>query len=169
MSEDITFTAGTATIYGSLADARAYLGMERVEWDLATDAEISTEMKRALVKATRYIDRLAWGPDYLTFADRDAVVAIQQASYELAALLYDDDTALDAFSTDGVSSISAGGDSVTYALGVTRTPVPGLAWSLILPYLATALDDGGIDAPDGQEGCTINPFSLGRGKGDCSC
>ena len=170
MSESIDFTAGSITIYGTLEGARVYLGMERDEWDLAADSDITTDMKRALVKALRFLDRLAWGTDYSSFALRDAVTAIQNASYELAALVYDDDTVLeDAGSAEAVTSVSAGGDAVSYAVGVKRPAVPGVALSLISPYLATTADDAALDGSDGQEGCTVNPFSLGLGEDDCSC
>lgn len=159
MSEPITLTTATATIYGSRSGARAYLGAERAEWDLASDAAVTVDMKRALVKAMRFLDRLAWASDYSTFAARDAVTAIVNASYELAALVYDDETALDT-EADGVTSVSAGGDAVTYAVGVRRQPVPGVAYAMIAPYLATDVDDAAIDGSDGQEGSETNPFSL---------
>lgn len=162
MSELITLTTATATIYGSLAGTRAYLGAERAEWDLASDAALSVDQKRALVKAMRFLDRLAWASAYDTFAERDAVTAIVNASYELAALVYDDETALDS-EADGVTSISAGGDSVTYAVGVRRPSVPSVALSLIAPYLSTEVDDAAYDGSDGLEGGTVNPFSLTGG------
>lgn len=161
MSEPITLTTATATIYGTLAGARAYLGAERSEWDLASDGAITTDMKRALVKAMRFLDRLAWADDYDTFAERDAVTAIVNASYELGALAYNDETILeDAGSAEAVTSVSAGGDSVTYAVGVKQQPVPGAAYALIAPYLATAVEDAALDGSDGQEGSETNPFSL---------
>lgn len=161
MSELITLTTATATIYGTLAGARAYLGAERSEWDLASDGAITTDMKRALVKAMRFLDRLAWADAYDTFAERDAVTNIVYASYELAALVYDDDTALeDASGAPEVTSISAGGDSVTYAIGARQQPVPGVAYALIAPYLATDVEDAGLDGSDGLEGSETNPFSL---------
>lgn len=170
MSELVTLTTATATIYGTLAGARGYLGAERAEWDLATDAAVTVDMKRALVKAMRFLDRLAWGTAYSTFALRDAVTAIKNASYELAALVYDDDTALeDAGDPESVTGISAGGDSVSYAVGVKRPAVPGVAFGLLTPYLATEVDDAALDGSDGQEGCEVNPFSLGLGEDDCSC
>lgn len=167
MSETITLTTATATIYGSRAGARAYLGAERADWDLASDAALSTDQKRALVKAMRFLDRLAWASDYDTFAERDAVTAIVNASYELAALVYDDDTILeDAGSAEAVTSVAAGGDSVTYAVGVKRSPVPGVAYLMLAPYLATTVDDAAYDGSDGQEGGTTNPFSLGESEDD---
>lgn len=163
MSELVTLTTATATIYGTLTGARAYLGAERDEWDLASDGAVTTDMKRALVKAMRFLDRLAWADAYNTFAERDAVLAIQQASYELGALVYADSEALDVDGgEEGVTSISAGGDSVSYALGVKRPLVPGYALGLILPYLATEVDDAALEGSDGQEGCETNPFSLGE-------
>lgn len=161
MSELITLTTATATIYGSRAGARAYLGAEREEWDLASDAAVTVDMKRALVKAMRFLDRLSWADDYDEFAERDAVTNIVYASYELAALVYDDETALeDAGSEEAVTSISAGGDSVSYAVGARRSPVPGVAYALIAPYLATAVEDAALDGSDGLEGSETNPFSL---------
>jgi hypothetical protein len=168
MSELVTLTTATATIYGSRAGARAYLGAEREEWDLANDAAVTVDMKRALVKAMRFLDRLAWGTAYLTFAARDAVTAIVNASYELGALVYDDDTALDdASDASEVTSVSAGGDSVSYAVGVKRPPVPGVAYALIAPYLATAVDDAALDGSDGLEGSETNPFSLSPDEDAC--
>lgn len=165
MSATITLTTATATIYGTLAGARSYLGAERAEWDLASDGALSVDQKRALVKAMRFLGRLAWSDAYDTFAERDAVTAIVNASYELAALVYDDETALDT-EADGVTSVSAGGDSVTYAVGVRRSPVPSVALLLIAPYLATTVDDAAIDGSDGQEGSETNPFSL-TGSDEC--
>ncbi len=168
MSEIISFASGDVTIYGTLEGARGYLGPERDEWDLASDSEVTTDMQRALVKALRFLDRLAWAPAYDTFAERDAVQAIVNASYELAALVYDDSEALAASQdTDVVTSISAGGDSVTYAVGAKRSSVPAPALSLLLPYLSTAVDDAALDGSAGQEGCTVNPFSLRLGDEDC--
>lgn len=166
MSETITLTTATATIYGSRSGARAYLGAERAEWDLASDAALSVDQKRALVKAMRFLDRLDWADDYDTFAERDAVTAIVNASYELAALVYDDETALDT-ETDGVTSISAGGDSVTYATGVKRSPVPSVALLLIAPYLSTDVDDAALDGSDGLCGSETNPFSLSTSEDEC--
>ena len=168
MSELITLTNATATIYGSRTGARAYLGAERAEWDLANDAALSVDQKRALVKAMRFLDRLSWAPAYDTFAERDAVTEIVNASYELAALVYDDDTALeDTGDPEQVTSISAGGDSVTYAIGVKRPAVPGVAYLMIAPYLATDVDDAGYDGSDGQEGSDTNPFSLTSSGDEC--
>lgn len=176
MSETIAFTAGSATIYGSIAGARAYLGVERDEWDVATDADVTKDMKRALVKATRYLDRMAWAPAYSSFAMRDALdlgtgggdaaFPFRAACYELAVLALDDEDVLAPDSLRGVTSISAGGDTVTLALGVDQPKLPAKVLDLIAPYLST---DGAalLNAETaGQHGCERNPFALDEG---CGC
>jgi hypothetical protein len=171
MSETITFTAGTSTIYGSIAGARAYLGPEHAAWDVATDAEITTKMRRHLVAARRYLDRLPWGDAYLTFAARDAFTAgdgsgdagypFRAASYELARLADAGEVTLVASTTSEAASMTAGGSSITYRETEKQSAVdqlPDVVLDIIGAYLAdVALDiatDGGVSATGG----CVNPF-----------
>lgn len=175
MSEAIAFTSGTVTIYGSIAGARAYLGPEHAAWDVATDAEITTEMRRKLVAARRYLDRLPWAPPYATFAARDAFTTgdgsgdaaypFRAANYELARLADEGELTLGAASTSEVTSMAAGGASISYretATQSTTDQLPDVVLDLIGPYLAeVALDiatDGGASAPGG----CVNPFGPKR-------
>lgn len=173
MSESITLTNATATIYGSLAGARAYLGAESEDWDVSADSGITTDMRRALVKARRLLDRLSYLDDYDTFAERDAVdlgtgggdaaFPFRAASYILADLGRDDESIFGSASTSDIASMSAGGASITYRNESKATLVAGLPDS-VLELLADYLDTGdnlaliGAEGPTTSDTVDTNPF-----------
>lgn len=179
MSETITLVNATAIIYGSLAGARAYLGALFDAWDVVDDSDVTTDMRRALVRAGRYLDRLPWGVAYVDFAvrdgldlgtgDGDAAFPFRAASYLLANATYEGgiEFGVSSSSTD-IASMSAGGASITYRNESASTSVldalPADVLALIGPYLA----DGVIAASVGAEGGTsatgtcVNPFGPRR-------
>lgn len=177
MSETITLTTATATIYGSLAGARAYLGAVNESWDVAADSNVTPDQKRALVKARRYIDGLSFQASYDTFAERDAYTTgvgsgdeaypFRAASYELAAVLVEDPDAVTVSTGRKVASISAGGDSVTYQGAETKYAVHPSVLALLGPYLSEEVEDAGHDGSAGVSGCVSNPFSLTGVAGTC--
>lgn len=165
MSETITFDNGaTATIYGTSAGALAYLGAETTDWD---DVATDESLQRLLVKARRLLDLLPWADDYDTFAERDAVTAIVNASYILADAGLDDEGLLTVDSSiSDVASMSAGGASISYrneqrasASDLTER-LPQSVLMLIGPYLASDTGTLAVTSQAGSysEGSDTNPF-----------
>lgn len=171
MSEVISFASGDVTIYGSIEGARVYLGPEYEEWDLSGDGDVTTDMRRALVKARRFLDGMPWAAAYDTFAARDALdlgtgggdaaFPFRAASYELAAMVLEDDQALVLLDDlRGVTSVSAGGDSISFGSGTTN-PIPGRAYLFLAAYLIDTNVDPVSAELDGKAGGEVNPFSIG--------
>ena len=79
------------TAYATVDYADAYLGASftATAWRDETDEDVKG---RALVESARLLDRQRWLPDYDTFAEREDVDDIVNASIELAALLVGGDT-----------------------------------------------------------------------------
>lgn len=179
MSETITLTNATATIYGSLAGARAYLGALFEAWDVANDSDVTTDMRRALVRAGRYLDRLPWAPAYADFAardgldlgtgDGDAAFPFRAASYLLANANYEGSVELGAStSSTDIASMSAGGASITYRNESASTSnldvLPPDVLALIGSYLADGVIAASIGAEGGESapGACVNPFGPRR-------
>lgn len=175
MSESITLSTATATIYGSLAGARAYLGAESEDWDVAADSDVTTDMRRALVKARRLLDRLSYLDDYDTFAERDAVdlgtgggdaaFPFRAASYLLANLGLTDESVFGSTSATDIASMSAGGASITYrneakAAATLVAGLPDQVLELIVDYLDTGdnLALIGAVSPTTSDVIETNPF-----------
>lgn len=170
MSTLLTFAnTATATIYGSTAGAKAYLGAETTAWD---DVATDETLQRLLVKATRLLDRYSWITAYTTFAARDALdlgtgggdaaFPFRAAAYELAEEGRTNPSILTGETDSNVSSISDGGASVSYfspksvARG-TALAFPKRVMDLIGAYLASATF-GGPQGGTSQEGSDANPF-----------
>lgn len=155
MSEVVTISGASATIYGSVTGATDYLqfglGARYDAWrELDSDGK-----KRALVSSARYLDGLSWTDDYDTFAERDAVTEIVNASYELAAFLAEDEDALSG-GGDDVASVSGGGVSLTFRER-KRQDLPSLVVQMLGEFLSSDLA-AGPDGGDGQAGSCDNPF-----------
>lgn len=171
MSETVTLTGGaTAQIYGTFAGAIAYLttmfGDRYTAWlELVTD-----DQKRTLAAATRFLDRQTWVDAVDAFALRDALVSadgvplFQVSSYELAALVSDDSSVLDAVDQGtNIKSADAGGAGVTYfnptsAQRGTATKLPQALMDLVGVYLS-ASESVGPDGGSGSPGSCRNPFA----------
>lgn len=126
----------TYTILGEhtgAGSATEYLGaaLHATAWAAAS----SDDQKKALVSATRTFDRMEWSAAYDTHAERDAVLAIKQASWELAAALLVD--AQGAAGAGGnVQSIAAKGLSITFFSPRVAGELPVIVMDLIVDYLA---------------------------------
>ena len=143
-----TVTIGGASydVYGTLAGAvthwQAGLGAPAVAWGDANEAARS----KALVNAYRLLERQRWLTEYNTFLLRDAVVKIQEASYEIAGVLLVDPSLLTS-ETSGKNIKSVGGAGVPTVeffnptLGITgRFPIN--IQELLADYLAG--ESGGV-------------------------
>lgn len=171
MSALLTFeNTATATVYGSLAGALAYLGARTMAWD---DVDEDETLWRLLVQARDLIDAQAWSSSYDTFAERDALdlgtgggdaaFPFRAAAYLLAEIGRTDPSVLSGSPDSNVSSISDGSASVSYfspkslARG-TATVFPKRVMDLIGSYLATT-NLGGPQGGTSQEGSDTNPFA----------
>lgn len=155
MSDTVTIGTDTATIYGTAAGASSYLAFTLGDAAAAWRALSADDSSRSLVTATRYLDGLAWSTGYTTFALRDAVTVIVNASYELAALVAEDPAVLTGGGED-VASYSGGGVSVTFAgAGQRRGPLPAAIRKMVRAYLATPTKIGGY----GQTGNADSDFA----------
>jgi hypothetical protein len=112
----------TATIYGTLVDAQAYVA-ERfgARYD-AWAALNPTEQLKTLVNAADYLNRQKWIATADTFAERNAItdadgrLVFQISSYELGVLVNEDETITDlADQGTNISRVYAGGAGVDYA------------------------------------------------------
>lgn len=142
MSEVLVTPAGT--IYGTYAAAVIYIDGQFGDAYRAWEALDVADRKRALLGATRYLDRQVWGDDYDTFAARDAIEAFQLACYELAALAAEDASVLGATDqSSNISSVGAGGASVTYfnptsVESGSASKLPPILMQLLADYMGAA-------------------------------
>lgn len=172
MSETLTFDSGaTATIYGSLSGALAYLSAQYDGWD---DVATDEALWKLLVRASRLVDRLTWVDDYDTFAERDAfdlgtgggdaAFPFRAAVYEWANLARTNPAVLTLDQGSNVASVSDGGASVSY-FGPTSvrignaSPMPRVVMDLIGRYLDTGESD--LDTPSSSTGADVadSPFA----------
>lgn len=164
MSETVTIGSATAQIYGTYAAAVDYMSTMFGDAYAAWLLLLVDDRKRTLVAATRYLDRQAWVSDYDTFAERDALPAFPQASYELAAMVAEDPaivTVVD--SGTNIADVGAGGAYVKYfnptsvRFGSAST-LPPILQSLVGTYLAASGAAAAIGG-SGQSGDCVDPFS----------
>lgn len=165
MSETLTLTGGaTGQTYGTLAAATTYITAGLGEAYTAWLALAADDKKRALIGATRYLDRQRWVATADTFAERDAIAAFPLACYELAALAGADPTVLTrADQGSNIASVGAGGASVTYfnptsARFGSASKLPQAAQDLVGAYLATATGGTAIGGLSNAGG-SVNPFA----------
>lgn len=174
MSSTVTIGTGSATIYGTLAAAIAYLDTSSSDASVAFRALAATpdEQKRKLVDATRYLNRLGYVDGYTTFAardaldlgtgDADAAFPFRAATYELAALaVLDPDVLVVEDQGSNVSRVYAGGAGVdffsqTSAQQGTAPTMPASILAIIGGYLATV--DLDVSGGTGATGSDVNPF-----------
>lgn len=182
MSEELTFSTGvTATIYGSLDGAAAYLGAQYDGWDAVNDdAEPDKALWRLLVRATRLLDRLTWVEAADTFDERDAIdlgtgdgdaaFPFRAACYELANIGLSSPKVFSAVDQgSNIQSATSPGGGVTYfsptsaALG-SALPLPKVIMDLIGDYLVSAgagtTSANGAGAPSSSSGGCALPFSV---------
>lgn len=171
MSETVTIGGSyTATIYGTFAGAINHLQTKFGDRYKAFLAVPPDDQKRALVSSAALLDRQGWLDAYNTFALRDAFLApdtrpvFQLASYELAALIVEDDSITNA--TDqgsNVQSLQASGAGLTFfnptsAKQGSAPRLPPILMDLVGSYLSASLVDG-PNGGSGQSGSSTNPFS----------
>lgn len=146
MSEVVTLTTGaSATIYGTLANATAYISLMTGDVYTAWRAlTLPDDQKRTLVTATRYLDRRTWNADTAgSFATRDAIPAFQSACYELAAIAASDPGVLSALETgSNIKTAGAGSAHVeffrpTSVAAGTSSPLPDIVQQLVGSYLGS--------------------------------
>lgn len=141
----VVINSVTYTILGEhtgAGSATEYLGaaLHATAWAAAS----SDDQKKALVSATRTFDRMEWSAAYDTHAERDAVLAIKQASWELAAQLLVD--AQGAAGAGGnVQTIAAKGLAITFFSPRVAGELPVIVMDLIVDYLARTA--GGYGTP----------------------
>lgn len=164
MSEVETLTTGeTATIYGTLAAAKAYLAfMVGDPYDAWRALTTDDARKMRLVTAMRYLERQTWNSTTApNFATRDAIVAFATAEYELAALACSDPGKLASVETgSNVKTAGAGSARVeffapTSVRAGTSAPLPDVAMQLVGQYLASA---NTVDLSYGQGGDDESQF-----------
>lgn len=161
------------TSYPSYADeatADAYLAasITATAWATASD---DTKAK-ALVTATRLLDRQSWLDDYDTFDLRKVVDAIVNACCELAALFAagSTDTLDGASQTGPVKSMKAGSVSLEYfassATFMAASRFPATVQELLGPYLASGASSE-ISTPyaGGTDRCSTFDQSYGLTRG----
>lgn len=167
MSETVTLTGGQeAQIYGAFAAAGDYVATMFGDTYAAWVALTADQQKQTLIAATRYLDAQAWNEDADTFAERDAIAAFPQASYELAVMIADDASVIGAAdSGTNIRAVGAGSARVeffnpTSAARGTATVLPPLLMRLVGAYLAA----NGASASGGyaSSGCSAPAF------GDCA-
>lgn len=175
MSEAITVGTGTVTIYGTFAGATAHFdtsGSEAAEaWTGLAD---DNARKKKLIDATRFLNRLGYTDDYVTFAARDALdlgtgdsdeaFPFRIACYELAGLAAaDPDVLVVDDQGSNVRAVGAGSARVeffspTSAQRGTASVLPSTVQALIGPYLAASADALDQDGGTGDTGSCSNPF-----------
>lgn len=162
-----TVTIGTDSyeVYGTLAGAKKYLGVALSEAAAAWNALVDDDAKeKTMVNATRLLDRQIWkGTAVGTPAfdvvlqwpragatDRNGVVvdestvpvAIEQATYELAALIALDPTVYTAASTgSNIQSLRAGPVGITYFRATNGTRLPSVLMDLIGQFMGSDAAD----------------------------
>lgn len=165
--DTITINSTDHTIYGTSDGANVYwessLGGTADAW-----ADNAAKRDRALVQATRLIDRIQWIETADTFAERDAIQAFVDASYEIAGLLIVDPTFFTSeTSGSNVKAIYAGdGVGVQFwapTLGITgRFPVQ--IQELIGAYLVG--QSGGLVSGSFSSGTTASDSAAGDTMGE---
>jgi hypothetical protein len=160
----VTLTTGEdGIIYGTLAAAKTYIATKYGDTYAAWRALNANDddRERTLITATAFIDSQVWDADHDTFAERDALAAFQNASYELAVMILADPTVI-AQQDQGsnIKTAYASGAGVEFFNSTTQGAalLPPILMRMIGQYLSgTAL--GGPVAGGGQSGDCENPFS----------
>lgn len=162
MSELITLSGGASeTIHGTYAGSITYIAMLYGDAADAWTALSADNRKRTLAAAVRYLNAQSWTAAYDTFAERDALTAFASAQYELAVMIAaDPSVASTANQGSNISSVSAGGASVSYFNPTIDGAdlLPPVLMRLIGAYLsggASLTVIGGF----GAAGAECNPFS----------
>ena len=172
----VAIGADTFAAYGSIAGLATYANGSSL-WYATHAAASATDRARALVEASRLLDRqrwqgaktdsgqaLAWPRTGVTLDDEavdDATVpeAIETAAYELALAILAKPTVIAGTSTgSNVQSVGAGPTSVTFFAPTPGARFPDRVQELIGGYLygadaSTDLAPGGIYAT-GTDGCS---------------
>lgn len=157
-----TVTIGSATydVYADVSVADMYLDAAihaETWWTLDTDTKA-----RALVTATRTLDRQTWLEDYSTQALREDIDNIINASIELALSLAEgSDVQNQQTTAERVKRLQAGSVSIENFRGIDNpTRFPQIVQELLRGYLGS---DGSnlVGVAEGTDGETIFPIDLG--------
>lgn len=158
----VTISGSNFTTYANVADADTYMlgNLSFAAWnDASTD-----EKGRYLVSATRLLDNQTWLDAYDTFAERETVQSIINASVEIAALFAAGNTAIYGAetSTGQMKRTKADVVEVEYfrnfaTLDVRKTTdFPSYIYMLLKPYLkSTSASIGAGAFSAGTDGVSI--------------
>jgi len=161
---EITIDEVAYFAYADVPTADAYLAADSnaAAWRAADDIT----KQRALITATRILDRQSWKSD-LDQASRALLEPIVHATAELAAqLVAGYDAANRQHTGQAVRRQKAGSVEIEYFRGAEGSPLrlPLPVWELIKPYLAGASAALGGSIAYGTDGCSIadigNPYDL---------
>ena len=174
MSETVLIPASTGssyTIYGTVAARDAYL-LGSLRWNAVwTATGAPDDRNRASVEVEHVLDRLLWaGTPTQSYPDvqplqwpRDGVTGVangttptqvEQASYELAALVAEDPEALDVVASTVVKMVKAGTAEVEFFGPQTVGRFASRIMELLRPYLAgnaIASAAGEVFGDDGED------------------
>jgi hypothetical protein len=161
---EVDIGAETFTTYADVDTADAYLTGSihaGTDWSGAT-----TDNKgRALVTATRILDRQRWLAAYDTFAERSVVQNIIDASIEMAlALVQGSGLQTDQSTAQQLQSIKAGSVSLTYFRGAEGVPLrfPLIVWELLRDYLVgTGTGTALLPKATGVDGQSVTAQTFG--------
>lgn len=157
----VTIGGTNFTTYARVAEADEYL---LASFDFSTwDAKSDDDKGRFLVSATRLLDAQTWQSDYDTFAKREVVADIVNASIEIASMFAKGETAFYGAETSSGQQKRAKADVVEVeyfrnfaTLDVRKsTDFPSFIFNLLRPYLAaaTSISAGAFSA--GTDGSSI--------------
>lgn len=160
----------TYTTYADVdtADIYAEAAIHATAWqDLGSTLTADLDAKgRALVSATRTLDRQVWLDAYNTFELRAVEQPIIDASIELAiALLDGSDVQNVQTGVERIKSMSAGSVSITNFRGIdSPTRFPQIVQELLRGYLGSS-GTGGVAQAFGVDAETTFPIDLSYGTG----
>lgn len=159
------------TAYATDAEALEYLAASLTEQATAFAAATPDTRAKGLIEATRVLDRQTWKSDYDTFAEREVVTDIVNASIELAALLVNGDT--DSLSNASVNSgqqkrLKAGSVEIDNYKVLSSDPgarnrFPLQVQELLKPYLGATVTISGGSAGGVSRETAIETYTVNEG------
>lgn len=151
-------------IYGTYADAVIYIDAKLGDSYRAWETLSVPDRKRALLSAAAYINQQIWIDEADTFAERDAIQAFKDASYELGVLIaVDPDLVALVDQGTNIAAAGAGGAYVQFANPTSaKTGSAPLLPPIIMRLLGAYLSSGALSTASGglgvAGGCR-NPLS----------
>jgi hypothetical protein len=164
----VTIAGTDFTTYAALAEADEYMlaSFDYPTWTAKSD----DDKGRYLVSATRLLDAQTWQSTYDTFAEREAVADIVNASIEIASMFAKGETAFYGAEASSGQQKRAKADTVEVeyfrnfaTLDVRKsTDFPPYIFGLLRPYLASSTSIGAGAFSAGTDGVSIanNDYDL---------